>query len=87
MKTKAKLIASLKVWVVIYPSITLFLSVFGEVLSTLPLYQKTLLLTLVLVPWIMFAGVPFIDFLIQKIAPNYQSKTMAPETPNLTDRT
>jgi antibiotic biosynthesis monooxygenase (ABM) superfamily enzyme len=62
MNTKMKLIASLKIWVVIYPSITLFLYLFAEALSVLPLYQRTLLLTLSLVPWIVFIGLPFVNF-------------------------
>ena len=69
MKTKAKLIASLQIWIVIYPSITLFLDLFGESLSALPLYQRTLLLTLSLVPWIVFVGVPFLDLMIRFISP------------------
>ena len=60
--------ASLKIWVVIYPSITLFLFVFGEILSTLPLYQRTLFLTLVLVPWIVFVGVPFVDSVVRLVS-------------------
>ena len=68
MKTKMKLIASLKIWVVIYPSITLFLHLFGEQLSNLPLYQRTFLLTISLVPWMMFAGVPFVESIIRKIS-------------------
>ena len=44
-----KLLASLKIWVVIYPSITLFLALFGEPLAALPLYQRTFLLTICLV--------------------------------------
>jgi antibiotic biosynthesis monooxygenase (ABM) superfamily enzyme len=67
MKTKAKLIASVKIWVVIYPSITLFLYLFGEPLSVLPLYQRTFLLTFSLVPWIVFIGVPFVDCIIRLI--------------------
>jgi hypothetical protein len=67
MKTKMKLIASLKIWAVIYPSITLFLYFFGEALSPLPLYQRTFLLTISLVPWIVFIGVPFVDIIIKKI--------------------
>jgi antibiotic biosynthesis monooxygenase (ABM) superfamily enzyme len=74
MKTKARLIASLKIWVAIYPSITLFLYLFGEALSVLPLYQRTLLLTLSLVPWIMFVGVPFVDLLIRLIAPKNERR-------------
>jgi antibiotic biosynthesis monooxygenase (ABM) superfamily enzyme len=65
MKTKMKLIASLKIWAVIYPSITIFLAVFGEILLVLPLYQRTFLLTITLVPWIVFAGVPFVDFILR----------------------
>ncbi|QHT67221.1 hypothetical protein GXP67_11500 [Rhodocytophaga rosea] len=68
MKTKAKLFVCLKIWVVIYPSITIFLYLFGESLSILPLYQRTFLLTISLVPWIVFAGVPFIDFIIRQIS-------------------
>lgn len=67
MKTKMKLIASLKIWVVIYPSITLFLYLFGDALSVMPLYQRTFLLTVSLVPWIIFAGVPFVDLVIKMV--------------------
>jgi antibiotic biosynthesis monooxygenase (ABM) superfamily enzyme len=65
MKSKARLIASLKIWVVIYPSITVFFYLFGEALSVFPMYVRTLILTLTLVPWIVFAGVPFVDFMIK----------------------
>lgn len=67
MKTKAKLIGSLKIWVVIYPSITLFLFLFGERLSVLPLYQRTFLLTVCLVPWVVFVGVPLVDLILRPI--------------------
>ena len=60
--------ASLKIWVVIYPSITLFLYLFGEPLSALPLYQRTLLLTLSLVPWIVFVGMPFVELIIRIVS-------------------
>lgn len=68
MKTKMKLLASLKIWVVIYPSITLFLALFGDQLSALPLYQRTFLLTICLVPWIVFAGVPFVDRIVKALS-------------------
>lgn len=74
MKTKMKLMASLKIWAVIYPSITLFLYLFGEVLSVLPLYQRTFLLTITLVPWIVFVGVPFVDVILKKISPEQVAK-------------
>ena len=74
MKTKMKLIASLKIWAVIYPSITLFLYVFGDLLSPLALYQRTFLLTISLVPWIVFIGVPFVDSVIRLVSPNREGK-------------
>jgi hypothetical protein len=74
MKAKAKLLASLKIWVVIYPSITLFLFLFGERLSVMLLYQRTLLLTVSLVPWIVFVGVPFVDLIIGMVSPKIENK-------------
>lgn len=74
MKTKAKLVASLKIWVVIYPAVTFFLYVFMEPLSVLPLYLRTLLMTVSLVPLIVFAGVPFVDFIIRQFLPDNDRK-------------
>ena len=74
MKTKVKLIASLKIWVVIYPSITLFLYFLGEPLALLPLYQRTLILTMVLVPWIVFIGLPLVNRLVVLISGNPENK-------------
>ena len=64
MKSKLKLIASLKIWVVIYPALTLFLYLFKEPLSAMPLYIRTLLMTISLVPLIVFVGVPFVDLIL-----------------------
>ena len=77
MKTKMKRIASLKIWAVIYPSITVFLYVFGEALSPLPLYQRTFLLTISLVPWIVFIGVPFVDTMIRLLSSEGNNKQQA----------
>ncbi len=68
MKTKMKLVAALKIWIVIYPSITLFYFLFGQQLSAMPLYQRTFLLTVSLVPWMVFVGVPFVDSFIKMIS-------------------
>lgn len=68
MKLKLKLFASLKIWVVIYPSITLFLYLFGEVLAPMPLFLRTFLLTVSLVPWIVFIGVPLVDSIVRLIS-------------------
>ncbi len=72
MKTKMKLIVSLRIWVVIYPSITLFLYLFGETLSGLPLYLRTGILTLSLVPWMVFVGLPFVDLVIRLLSPKVE---------------
>ncbi|MES1223025.1 MAG: hypothetical protein ABUT20_46460 [Bacteroidota bacterium] len=69
MKLKSKLIAALKIWLIIYPSITLFLFLFGKHLAELPLYQRTFLLTITLVPWIVFAGMPAVDSILKLFSP------------------
>jgi antibiotic biosynthesis monooxygenase (ABM) superfamily enzyme len=74
MKAKARLLTSLKIWMVIYPSITLFLFLFGNHLSPLPLYQRTFILTITLVPWMMFIGMPFLDFLIKRFSKKGSTK-------------
>lgn len=63
-----KLVAALKIWVVIYPSITLFLYLFGEHLATMPLYQRTFLLTISLVPWMVFVGVPAVEAVMRQLS-------------------
>lgn len=74
MNAKARLFASIKIWIVIYPSITLFLFLFGQELSVFPLYQRTFILTISLVPWMMFVGVPLVDLLLRRILANASSK-------------
>lgn len=76
MKSKPRLIASLKIWIVIYPSITLFFFLFGELLLVFPLYLRTLVLTLTLVPWIVFVGVPFVDLIIKTFSSEDDKKKM-----------
>ncbi len=68
MKTKARLFMALKIWMVIYPSITIFQFFLGKQLAALPLYQRTFLLTATLVPWVVFAGVPLVDLLLKTIS-------------------
>lgn len=67
-KTKMKSIAAIKIWLVIYPSITMFFYLFGATLSVMPLYQRTFLLTISLVPWTVFVGVPVVDLIIGLIS-------------------
>ena len=67
MKIKTKIIQSIKIWVVIYPSITLFYALFASYLSALPLYLRTLILTLILVPWMVFVGLPVVHLFLKVI--------------------
>ena len=69
MGTKARLIATFKIWIVIYPSITLFIYLFGQQLSYLQLYQRTFIMTICLVPWVVFIGIPFVDLIIKIFTP------------------
>lgn len=68
MKTRAKIYASFKIWVVIYPALTFFLYAFKEPLAMMPIYIRTLLMTLSLVPLIVFLGVPFVEFVIRQFS-------------------
>lgn len=74
MNAKARLFMALKIWTVIYPSITVFYLLFGKHLATIPLYQRTFILTAVLVPWMMFIGVPMLDLLITRFSQKNVSK-------------
>ncbi|WP_207423900.1 hypothetical protein [Desertivirga brevis] len=74
MKTKARILMAIKIWIVIYPSITLFLFLFGTDLAAFPLYQRTFFLTISLVPWMVFIGIPFIDFVAGQVFRSRLSK-------------
>lgn len=67
---KTKIIQAVKIWTVIYPSITLFYALFGNYLAAVPLYLRTLILTVILVPWMVFAGLPALQLLLKKISKN-----------------
>lgn len=70
MKSKARMIASLKIWIVIYPALTVFLYAFQSQMSELPLYVRTLLMTAALVPFVVFVGVPTVDRLVGLLSRN-----------------
>lgn len=74
MKLKIKLFAAAKIGLVIYPSITLFYYLFGESLSIFPLYIRTFILTFVLVSWVVFVGIPFVDWTIKALSSDKNEK-------------
>ena len=72
-KTQQKFRQTHKTWVAIYPSITLITLVFGAQLSALPLYLRTFVLTVVLVPWLVFVVLPVIDLCLSKLEAKTQT--------------
>lgn len=65
-----KIKLALKIGLAIYPSITLFMFLFGGLLANFSLPIRTLVLTVVLVPWVVFVGLPIIDFLQKSVTGN-----------------
>lgn len=68
MNTKAKLLMSFKIWLAIYPSLALVLYAFREPLSAMPLPMRTLAMTLVLVPFVVFLGMPLVNDILKRLA-------------------
>lgn len=66
MKANPKLMAAVKIWIVIFPSITLFQLLFGQQLAILPLLVRNLVLTIILVPWMVFGGLPLLEKLLRQ---------------------
>ncbi len=66
-ETKNKLIQSSKVWIAIYPSIILINYLLGGVLNGLPMAVRTLILTIILVPSMVFILLPLINKIFKKI--------------------
>jgi len=54
-----KLQSTFIVWIAIYPAITAILLLFGEYLGQLPLLLRTFILTVVLVPLMVYLLIPF----------------------------
>lgn len=60
MKAAPRWKTALLVWLAIYPSITLLMLVFGEHLALLPVPLRTLVMTAVLVPLLVFVLLPLL---------------------------
>jgi len=63
---KFKLIQTIKIWIVIYPSINAFYWIFENHLAVIPMHFRTLMLTLILVPWMTFLGLPLLNMILNK---------------------
>lgn len=64
---RTKLLMAIKIWVAIYPAITLVLWLFGRQLGQLPLAFRTLVLTLILVPLMVFVLLPLVHKLFNLV--------------------
>ena len=70
MKQPPKWKFAIIVWLAIYPTITLVTFLIGDYIKNLPLPLKTLLLTGILVPTMVFILLPF----LRKILGNWLNK-------------
>jgi len=58
-KQPPKYKTAIMIWIAIYPTINLIFYVFGDVLNTFVLPLRTLILTLILVPLMVYVLLPF----------------------------
>jgi len=58
MKAPPRWKTAVLIWLAIYPSITLLMLLFGDLLAQLPMPLRTLVLTVVLVPLMVFVLLP-----------------------------
>ncbi|SFT40361.1 hypothetical protein SAMN05216474_0370 [Lishizhenia tianjinensis] len=68
---------TLIVWVAIYPAITLLTYLIGNDIKHLPIYIRTLILTGVLVPSMIYFLIPFWAKIINKIPSRKHPRTKA----------
>lgn len=62
------------VWIAIYPAITLLSYAIGGELNNLPVYLRTLILTGILVPLMVYFLIPFWAKVLQKVPSKKQLK-------------
>jgi antibiotic biosynthesis monooxygenase (ABM) superfamily enzyme len=70
MKQPAKYKIAILIWLAIYPSINFLFWALRKPLENLPMYIKTLIMTLILVPAMVYIFLP----LLNKIFKNWLSK-------------
>jgi antibiotic biosynthesis monooxygenase (ABM) superfamily enzyme len=61
MKQAPKYKMAVVIWLAIYPTINLIMWLLGDFLSTLPLPLRTLVLTLILVPLMVYVLLPLVN--------------------------
>ncbi len=66
MKQPAKYKMAILIWIAIYPTINILFLVLGEPLAKFPMYIKTLVMTLIMVPMMVYVFLPFLTKTFQK---------------------
>ena len=66
MQAAPKYKMAILIWIAIYPTINLIFYVLGDFLASLPLLLKTLVITLILVPLVVFVFTPTLTKLFRK---------------------
>jgi hypothetical protein len=66
MQPAPKIKMAVLIWMAIYPTINLIFFVLGDFLATLPILLKTLVLTLILVPLMVFVFTPLLTKIFRK---------------------
>lgn len=66
MKQPPKYKLALLIWIAIYPTINLLFWVLGDTLNSLPMYIRTLVLTVILVPVMVFLLLPALTKIFAK---------------------
>lgn len=54
------------IWIAIYPTINLLFWILGDTLNALPMYLRTLILTLLLVPLMVYVLLPLLNKIFKK---------------------
>lgn len=60
---------TLIIWVAIYPTISVISWLFQDYLETMPLFVRTFLLTIILVPMMVYFLIPLVTNLFNRIKP------------------
>jgi antibiotic biosynthesis monooxygenase (ABM) superfamily enzyme len=66
MKPTPKYKMAILIWIAIYPTINLLFWILGDSLNSLPMYARTFVLTIILVPLMVFVLLPLLTKMFAK---------------------
>lgn len=65
MQKPPKYKTAIMIWLAIYPSVTVLFYLLGDKIAALPIFIRTLVLTLILVPLMVFVLLPILQRLMK----------------------